>query len=105
MPARRTRENKQVEEEYGRKSSSRTVKLEEPEDDHDEGGETQPFRQDFYNSVYRTVRLIPEGKVSLTSTFPLFLRNSETDHLLIAHRSHRMERLGNSLDTLDTREW
>ncbi|GAA5948072.1 hypothetical protein JCM3765_007096 [Sporobolomyces pararoseus] len=79
MPTRRTRplsDNDEEEEEQYRSTKKRgkvSVEVEEGEESEQGGGgggggEAEPFRRDFYNAVYSTVRTIPEGKVASYGT-------------------------------------
>lgn len=86
MPVRRTREASE-EAEYTVSTPSTTKKLrttkravepshEEEEEEGEGQEELEPFRKDFYESVYRAVKTIPYGKVSSCSfvVVSLYLR-------------------------------
>jgi len=90
MPTRRTRDRppsspsseEEEEEDYKvvtKKKQKMTKPSREEEEEDEPTSGTEPFRKDFYNAVYTTVRTIPEGKVnrglfSLPLSLSLFSR-------------------------------
>jgi hypothetical protein len=76
MPTRRTRDrspsspssSSEEEEEYYKVVTKKKQKTTKPSREEEEEEETtsgtEPFRKDFYNAVYTTVKTIPEGKVN-----------------------------------------
>jgi O6-methylguanine-DNA--protein-cysteine methyltransferase len=78
MPTRRTRdrppsspssseEEEEEEEDYKvvtKKKQKMTKPSREEEEEEETTSGTEPFRKDFYNAVYTTVKTIPEGKVN-----------------------------------------